>query len=679
VKRATVVADGAEGLVGKLARTGIEVSWVTPGAPLVDLVAGAPDRYGALGALLSIARPVEAPRSVAVPQIVEAPNIASLREVKSRDTDTPGQIPEAMSQYEDAGSEAREPAEHSRPLASGAVVTGDVAELYVTISGRRWRVRGAETAKAPSSLRVALCVTDVASGRFHLDTFDLYQAKARAAFVVAAKAELHADPDTLRRELAEVLFATEAAIVKAAEADPLPVMTEEERTEAMELLRDPNLVARVVCDLGAIGVVGEETNLAVAYLATISRKAERPFGVIVQSSSAAGKSTLAEAVVSLVPPEELVAYSAMTDQSLYYVESKALSHKVLFVSEEAGAARASYALKLLMTDGRLSIASTGKDKATGRLRTSSYEVAGPVAFLMTTTATEIDPELSNRLVTVGVDEAAEQTRAIHVAQRTSATLEGLVSRARRDKLVALHRNAQRLIEALPVVIADAGSLDFPCHAARHRRDHMKLLSLITASALLHQHQRHVGSIEVDGTTLAYVEAEPADVDLALSLAEHVLSASVDDLAPQTRRLLDAMGTEAKRRSDDTGGKPTAVSFTRRELREMLGWSERQVRCGIARLVALDYVIERRNRTNPSCGFTYVLSEDPKSVARRRSPLARHSGRRAKQGLSPGDTDSLAGNPPCGESLYISQDDVGKRIGIEEGDADEVVVLAGAAR
>ena len=155
-----------------------------------------------------------------------------------------------------------------------------------------WRVRGADRNKTPDTLRVALAVTDTEHGGFHLDTLDLCQAKARAAFIEAAVAELHTERAALVRELAEVLFATEAAVAARDAAAPVAAMTEAERAEAMELLADPDLAERVVEDLGALGVVGEETNLLVAYLATISRKAERPFGVVVQSSTAAGKSTL---------------------------------------------------------------------------------------------------------------------------------------------------------------------------------------------------------------------------------------------------------------------------------------------------------------------------------------------------------------------------------------------------
>ena len=222
-------------------------------------------------------------------------------------------------------------------------------------------------------------------------------------------------------------------------------MSEEERDDALELLRDRDLTARVIADLNSLGVVGEETNLLVAYLATISRISEHPFGVVVQSSSAAGKSTLADAVCQLVPEEDLASYSALTGQALYYLGSGDLSHKVLAVSEQQGAARALYALKLLLTEGRLAIASTGKDPASGRLRTRSYEVQGPVALVLTTTASELDPELSNRLVVLGVDEDQAQTRAIHAAQRRAASLEGLVSRRRKEALVLRHRNAQRLL------------------------------------------------------------------------------------------------------------------------------------------------------------------------------------------------------------------------------------------
>ena len=76
-------------------------------------------------------------------------------------------------------------------------------------------------------------------------------------------------------------------------------MTDDERAAAMELLRDPRLLDRIVEDFARCGVVGEETNKLVGYLAAVSRQLEAPLAVIVQSSSAAGKSSLMEAVLAL--------------------------------------------------------------------------------------------------------------------------------------------------------------------------------------------------------------------------------------------------------------------------------------------------------------------------------------------------------------------------------------------
>ena len=180
---------------------------------------------------------------------------------------------------------------------------------------------------------------------------------------------------------------------------------------------------------------GETTNKLVGYLAAVSRKLDQPLAIIIQSSSAAGKSSLMEAIFSFVPPEEQVKYSAMTGQSLFYMGETDLKHKILAIVEEEGVERASYALKLLQSEGALTIASTGKDSSTGRMVTQEYRVEGPVMIFLTTTAIRIDKELLNRCLVLSVDENREQTRAIHQFQRRRQTLAGLLAdQGRKDTL-----------------------------------------------------------------------------------------------------------------------------------------------------------------------------------------------------------------------------------------------------
>jgi hypothetical protein len=196
------------------------------------------------------------------------------------------------------------------------------------------------------------------------------RARPRAAFIAATAAELGVADDVVKRDLGRVLFAVEAEVERRIRDAQEPVervveLEPEERAAALELLQAPDLVDRLVADFARAGVVGEATNCLVGYLAATSRLLERPLAVIVQSTSAAGKSQLMDAVLAFIPPEGVVSFSAMTGQSLYYLGDRDLAHRVLAIAEEEGAERAAYALKLLQSEGELSIASTGKDNNSG--------------------------------------------------------------------------------------------------------------------------------------------------------------------------------------------------------------------------------------------------------------------------------------------------------------------------
>ena len=242
----------------------------------------------------------------------------------------------------------------------------------------------------------------------------------------------------------------------------------------------------------------------------------------------------------MFPEEERVKYSAMTGQSLYYLGETNLKHKILAIVEEEGAEKASYALKLLQSEGELRIASTGKDPQSGRMETQEYHVEGPVMIFLTTTAVEIDEELQNRCLTLTVDESREETERIHTLQRKARTLEGLVAREERKDLLRVLRNVQRLLQPLAIVNPFADELTFTAERTRTRRDHEKYLTLIDAVALLHQHQRAIEYKEVRGRKVPFVRAVLEDIALANRLAPELLGRSLDELPPQTRRVYEAI-------------------------------------------------------------------------------------------------------------------------------------------
>jgi DNA primase catalytic core len=492
------------------------------------------------------------------------------------------------------------------PQADTPVEQNDT-DLVLAYGERRYRVRGWKKPLNPEALKVNLLVSK--DERFHIDSFDLYQAKARAAFIKQAGVELGEAEDVLKHDLGRVLLKLEelqTAHLQAAlkKEDDGPKLSDTEHAAALELLQSPELLARILADFDACGVVGEETNKLVGYLAAVSRQLDKPLAVLIQSSSAAGKSSLMDAVLALMPEESQVRYSAMTGQSLFYMGETSLKHKILAIAEEEGAAQASYALKLLQSDGQVSMASTGKDATTGLLTTHEYKVEGPVMLFLTTTAIDIDEELLNRCVVLTVNESREQTRAIHAIQRNRQTLEGLLADEDRDAILTLHRNAQRLLQPLKVVNPYADQLTFLDDKTRTRRDHMKYLSLIRAIAFLHQYQRPIHAVQHRGKAVRYIEVQPSDIVTANRLAHDVLGRTLDELPPQTRRLLTALHGWVKSEAERLAMKPADFRFSRRHVRELTGWGDTQLKIHLARLTELEYILAHRVARGQ--GFEYEL-------------------------------------------------------------------------
>jgi len=514
-----------------------------------------------------------------------------------------GADPAAADLHECAPLEA-----HARPEAA-AIPSGNGHQLDEVFDGRAWRIRGIEKNTTYGVLRVSVRVS--IGDRFHLDTVDLANARHRAAFLKAASTETSLSEDMLKDDLRRLLLKLEELqdnlIQKAINPpDATVTLTEAEKEEALAFLRAPDLLDQIVKDFESIGIVGEEVNALTGYLACVSRKFKDPLAIIIQSASAAGKTTLMDAILSLMPKEEREQFSAVTGQALFYMGEKNLKHKILAIVEEKGAENATYAIKLLQSEGKLVIASTGKDPTTGKHVAFESRVEGPVVIIITTTNYEIDEELLNRVLVITINEDREQTERIHELQRERETLEGVLRQERRDDILRRHQNAQRLLRPIRVVNRYAKQLKFLSTQLRTRRDHPKYLTLIRSIALLHQYQRPVKQTQDGPRVISYIEVMPKDIEGANRIANVVLGRSLDELQPQTRRLLTLLDDMVTAKTN--GGKITraAFRFGRRDVREFTGWSDTPLKIHMARLVEMEFLILHRGRGQ---SFVYELIYD----------------------------------------------------------------------
>lgn len=581
VRRHTSVTDVTHAL-GRLLQSAL---WIGSGAPVAPIIDEPTD------ATARAADPLVAPESA--PQPVSP---------------SPAEAVTALS----------EPIQIEPPVPAAPDIATETKGEEVTLcfADRRYRIRGLGKSAGFEQLKVNVLVardTGLPETGFHVDTLDLYAAKQRTAFIRQASHELAVSEEVIRHDLGRVLFKLEElqeAMSQRATAATAPkqvALTDAETVAAMDLLKAPDLFDRILRDFDRCGVVGEEANKLMGYLAVVSRKLDEPLAIIVQSTSAAGKTSLLDAVLAFVPEEDRVKYSAVTGQSLFYMGETGLRHKVLAISEEEGASRAAYALKLLQSEGELTIASTGKEASTGRLVSHEYRVRGPVMLFLTTTAIDLDDELLNRCVVLTVDEDREQTRSIHRLQRERQTLAGFVARRDREALLAIHRNAQRLLKPLPVINPYALHLTFLDDRTRTRRDHMKYLGLIKAIALLRQHQRELKTTTVHGETVQYIEVQPDDIAIANRLADAILGRSLDDVPAHTRKLLVRIDEFVTSQCKAHAVQRSDFRFNRRRLREETGWGDTQLKVHLRRLVEMEYLLV--HRAEAGRGHLYELVWD----------------------------------------------------------------------
>lgn len=494
------------------------------------------------------------------------------------------------------------------PLAEGCAARVLDGRVEFDCGDRRYELRDLEPEDA-SRLRVRLRA--MAGSAFHLDTLDLYSALARTRFSGQAAGLLGAEAGVIERDLMLVIRKLEAMREAGRRHGEKTLtghqMTADEEQEALEYLRAPGLLDRIVADMSHLGYVGEDLNKRLGYLVAASRKLESPLSAIILSRAGAGKSRLMEILAEMVPPEDLVSFTRLTPQALYYAARGSLSHKILMAAEGEGLDGAEYPLRELISSKRLRLATPVRDAESGAHHIEQHEVEGPIALLYSSTKTAIHFENATRCFLLSLNESPEQTTDIHRAQRLARTAGGLGLRVERDALRVLHRNVQRLLDRVVVVNPFAERLTFPSQPLEMRREHEKYLSLIDALALLHQHQRVRGTLEVGGRQVAYVEAAAADVRQANRLMTEVLGQGADDLAGPSRRLLELVRGMVETRARATGAQPDTVRFTRRDIREHTGWSDSQIKAHIGQLEDLELLL--KGKAVRGAQLTYRLSSE----------------------------------------------------------------------
>ena len=496
----------------------------------------------------------------------------------------------------------------------------DSKELYIEVLGGI-RVTGLDRMKVTLKVRYK---DKMSLPMWH--SLDLYNYGQREQLVQSITEAFEMGMQSTTATIAELTAALEGYRLQRIEAlqqkpEPQAEMTAAQRQAAMSELKKPDLLKRTGQLIAASGIVGEATSSLIAYLAYSTRKQPVPLHVMFLGSSGSGKTYLQERISELVPAEDKIEITQVTENAFYYFKQHELSHKLILIEDLDGAMAVFYPLRELQTKRRISKTVTLKDSK-GNLKTITLTVEGPVSVSGCTTREKLYEDNANRCILLYIDQSREQDKRITEYQaRVSA---GEINKQREQQYRELFQNMQRLLRPVNIINPYAKWIELPEQVFKPRRTMTLLLGFIEAVTFYHQFQREVRR---DGSGQLYIETTLSDIEQAFALLKDVLFSKSDELTKATRDFLERLKSILALQGTET--------FTAKDIRRELRLAPTTLKRYLFELERYGYIKRSGNRY---VQYEYSIT-DRQEYARLKSSIDEHL-----QNILTAIKESIAGSP-----------------------------------
>ena len=377
-------------------------------------------------------------------------------------------------------------------------------------------------------------------------------------------------------------------------------LTPTEEKAGLDYLKDKKLMLNTLHDIKKSGIIGEERNAMIAYLTYLSRKREKPLHIMCLGASGSGKTYLQEKIGELIPEEDKLEITMLSENAFYYFGKEELKHKLILIEDLDGAENVLYPLRELQSKRRISKTVTLKDNK-GNLKTMTLQVEGPVCVSSCTTREKIYEDNANRCILLYIDTGREQDKRITSYQRNASA--GLINTHKEDQIKDQFRNIQRLLRPIKVVNPYAPLIDLPEEVFKPRRSMIMLLSFIETITFYHQAQR---AHRIDPNTgEKFIESTAEDVEKGFNLLRDVLFSKSDELTGACRGFLEQLKYCLNQRAETDPEKGHNVSFYKREIREKLRINPNNLKRYLRELMAYGHLqVTGGNRHR---GYQYQLT------------------------------------------------------------------------
>ncbi len=369
-------------------------------------------------------------------------------------------------------------------------------------------------------------------------------------------------------------------------------LTAKEEKEAIDFLKQRELLSKTNEYIGKSGVIGEEINRLLMYLIFTSRKSDNPLHCISLGSSGTGKTHLQSKVAQLIPEHEIVDMTVLSENAFYYFNRTELRNKLILIEDLDGAENALYPLRELQSKRSITKRVSHKDR-NGNTKTIKLTVEGPVCVAGCTTQESIYEDNSNRSFLLYIDESQEQDKKIMQYQRLISA--GKINEELQSEAIRFLCNVQTVLKPVKVINPYAEFLELPQSVFKPRRTNAHYLQFIEAITFYKQYQRK--SKYDTQTGEEYIETEIEDIKEANELIIEVLLRKSDTLTGATRNHLENLKKYVAKHNQTT--------FTNTEIRRNLRVKETTLRRYNKQLLAEGYIQRVKNANTKSYCFEII--------------------------------------------------------------------------
>jgi DNA primase len=355
----------------------------------------------------------------------------------------------------------------------------------------------------------------------------------------------------------------------------------------IDFLKANDLLNRLNEQIGKAGIVGEENSRLLLFLIIISYLNKSPIHAIVQGSSGSGKTHIISRIADLMPGEDVLRFTRITESSLYNWGEFDLFQKIIIIEDLDGLKEdALYALRELISNQFLSSSVSIKDKK-GNNKSAKKEVKGQFSSLSATTKGETYEDNMSRSFLIAVDESKEQTQRIITHQNKRNA--GEIDPKAQQKAVRFIQQIVRSLKYYDIINPYATKLQLPEKVHKVRRLNEMYQAVIKQVTFLNQHQRQLTK---ENQLITQIE----DIEQATEVLFESIVLKVDELDGSLRQFFERLKKYVKNDSEE---------FILRDIRQELNVSKTQIFRNIQMLLELEYVKQIGGYSNK--GIRYKIS------------------------------------------------------------------------